>query len=48
MDTATATPSKQPQTQIEPGHIMQVGSGYWASKTLLAAIKFGLFTHRRG
>lgn len=29
---------------ITPEHIMQVGTGFWASKTLLAAIKFKLFT----
>jgi len=43
METATASPQRQ--AQIDPGHIMQVGSGYWAAKTLLAAVKFGLFTH---
>jgi hypothetical protein len=28
----------------DPSKIMQVGMGFWASKTLLAAIKFNLFT----
>jgi hypothetical protein len=29
---------------LDPSHIMQVGLGFWASKTLLAATKLGLFT----
>ncbi len=28
----------------DPSAIMQIGTGFWASKTLLAAIKFNLFT----
>jgi len=31
-------------TQVAPDHIMQIGTGFWASKTLLAAVKFGLFS----
>ena len=27
-----------------PSHIMQIGAGFWASKTLLTAIEFGVFT----
>ena len=30
--------------QPTPAHIMQVGMGFWASKTLLTAIKLKLFT----
>jgi len=30
--------------QPDPSKIMQIGMGYWASKALLAAVKFGLFT----
>jgi hypothetical protein len=30
--------------QPDPSAIMQVGTGFWASKTLLAAVKLGLFT----
>ena len=30
--------------QINPANIMQIGSGFMASKTLLTAIKFELFT----
>jgi hypothetical protein len=32
------------QAAVTPQHIMQIGMGFWASKTLLAAIRFGLFT----
>jgi Precorrin-6B methylase 2 len=28
-----------------PEHILQVGSGFWASKVLLTAVELGLFTH---
>jgi len=31
--------------QVDPSHIMQIGMGFWASKTLLTAINMGLFTH---
>jgi len=31
--------------QPDPSAIMQTGTGFWASKTLLTAIKLGLFTH---
>jgi len=30
--------------QVNPSHIMQVGMGFWASKTLLSAVELGLFT----
>lgn len=30
--------------QLDPSHIMQVGSGFWASKTLLSAVELRLFT----
>ena len=29
---------------VTPEHIMQVGLGFWASKTLLSAIELQLFT----
>ncbi|MCO4292717.1 acetylserotonin O-methyltransferase [Solitalea sp. MAHUQ-68] len=32
------------QTTIDPARIMQVGMGFWASKTLLTAVKLNLFT----
>lgn len=33
------------ETQINPSKIMQVGMGFWASKTLLTAVSMELFTH---
>lgn len=33
------------QRQIDPSKIMQIGMGFWASKTLLTAVKMELFTH---
>lgn len=36
--------SQQSTTSPTPAHIMQIGMGFWASKTLLAAVKFKLFT----
>ena len=32
------------QTQVDPSKIMQIGMGFWASKTLLTATNMGLFT----
>lgn len=34
----------QVSEQPTPEHIMQVGLGFWASKTLLSAVELGLFT----
>jgi O-methyltransferase domain/Dimerisation domain len=31
--------------QLDPSHIMEVGVGFWASKTLLSAVELQLFTH---
>jgi len=39
----TASPDGVPEVSPEP--IMQVGLGFWASKTLLSAIEMELFTH---
>ena len=36
--------TKQEQ-HVDPSKIMQIGMGFWASKTLLTAINMGLFTH---
>ena len=33
------------ENQINPSKIMQIGMGFWASKTLLTAVNMGLFTH---
>jgi hypothetical protein len=32
------------QAQPSPAHILQIGTGFWASKTLLSAVELGLFT----
>ncbi len=32
------------QPEVDPSHIMQVGMGFWASKTLLSAVELELFT----
>jgi predicted O-methyltransferase YrrM len=31
--------------QLDPSHIMQVGMGFWPSKTVLSAVELELFTH---
>ena len=31
-------------TEPQPDHILQVGLGFWASKTLLSAVEMELFT----
>ncbi len=33
------------ENQINPSKIMQIGMGFWASKTLLTAVNMALFTH---
>ncbi len=33
------------KNQINPSKIMQIGMGFWASKTLLTAVNMSLFTH---
>lgn len=35
----------QEEKKIDPSHIMQIGMGFMASKTLLTAVKLELFTH---
>lgn len=35
---------ESPQPALDPSGIMQVGMGFWASKTLLTAVKAGVFT----
>ena len=29
---------------LSPDHIVQIGMGFWASKTLLSAVEMGVFT----
>jgi SAM-dependent methyltransferase len=33
------------QVQLDPSHILQVGMGFWPSKTVLSAVELELFTH---
>jgi len=33
------------QVETTPAHILQIGMGFWASKTLLSAVELGVFTH---
>lgn len=45
MDLSTATAEVDtPQSAADPSLIMQVGMGFWGSKTLLSAVELGLFT----
>lgn len=37
-------PKVKKAQQVDPSNIMQVGMGFWASKTLLTAVKLELFT----
>ena len=41
---STETPMTADSTSITPESIMQLGLGFWGSKTLLSAIELGLFT----
>src|SRR5690242_15814305 len=34
--------------ELDPSHIMQVGMGFWASKTVLSAVELELFTQLDG
>ncbi len=36
---------KKKKNQVNPSKIIQIGMGFWASKTLLTAVNMGLFTH---
>jgi predicted O-methyltransferase YrrM len=33
------------QMELDPSHVMEVGVGFWASKTVLSAVELQLFTH---
>jgi len=43
MKSSTAV-QVQKGKKVDPSHIMQIGMGFWASKTLLTAVKLELFT----
>src|SRR5215210_3699166 len=36
------------EAQLDPSHIMQVGMGFWPSKTVLSAVELELFTRLGG
>ncbi len=40
---APAAPA--PSQALDPGHIMQLGMGFWPSKVVLSAVELGVFTH---
>lgn len=42
--TSSATPEREPVSSPNPERIMQLGLGFWGSKTLLSAVELGLFT----
>jgi precorrin-6B methylase 2/DNA-binding PadR family transcriptional regulator len=44
METLQKTQVKE-KVKVDPSHIMQIGMGFWASKTLLTAVKLELFTY---
>src|SRR5258708_38245869 len=48
--TQTISAEEQPKIthQPDPSKIMQIGMGFWASKVLLTAVKFNLFTMLAG
>jgi DNA-binding IclR family transcriptional regulator len=33
------------QVELDPSHILQVGMGFWPSKTVLSAVELELFTN---
>jgi precorrin-6B methylase 2 len=41
---AQVGPDAPPQAALDPSYIVQVGDGFWASKTLLSAVELELFT----
>ena len=44
MTAASAIETEAPLADVHPDHILQIGMGFWASKTLLTAVELGLFT----
>jgi hypothetical protein len=42
--TAIAAQPQGHTIDLHPDHILQIGMGFWASKTLLSAVELGLFT----
>jgi SAM-dependent methyltransferase len=46
--TDQLTGTETPEQQVTPDAIVQLGMGFWASKTLLSAIELGVFTELGG
>ena len=46
--TETTTTDSAPPEPVTPDAIMQVGFGFWASKTLLSAVELGVFSELAG
>lgn len=44
MTTAPTIEAEAQAGAVHPDHILQVGMGFWASKTLLSAVELGLYT----
>ena len=44
MNMMTAEPRPQLEADPSPADILQIGMGFWASKTLLSAVELGVFT----
>jgi len=44
MTAASAIQTEDRVADVRPDHILQIGMGFWASKTLLTAVELGLFT----
>ncbi len=44
MTTAPIVETTVHSVTVSPEHILQIGMGFWASKTLLSAVELGLFT----
>jgi len=48
MTTAHAIQTEALTGAVHPDHILQIGMGFWASKTLLSAVELDLFTELSG
>jgi hypothetical protein len=48
MTVASAIETEAPTCDVHPDHILQIGMGFWASKTLLSAVELDLFTELSG
>src|SRR4051812_12139542 len=48
MTVAPAVETEAPTGDVHPDHILQIGMGFWASKTLLSAVELDLFTELSG